>query len=146
MTKTPSALQWLAEKRARLAGDLEQSRRVAEELGQHIEQVQFQVTAMDETIRIYYLNLIPERIAPVNAWQGRYGKLGEYRQALSARAKGYSRRRCDLQSPCSHLKRGRQYPLLGPPEMLWPASTHAVGMSPVLGIAPIEGPTPDWLD
>jgi hypothetical protein len=82
MNKTPSALKWMAEKRARLAGDLEQSRLLAEELAQRLAKLQHQLSALDETIRLFDSTVDPTSIPPVVAWQGRYGKLGGFRQAL----------------------------------------------------------------
>ncbi|WP_423600891.1 hypothetical protein [Roseateles sp. MS654] len=82
MNKTPSALKWLAEKRARLAGDLQQSLLLAEELSQRISKLQHQLAAVDETIRIFDATLEPENIAPVAEWRQRYGRLGGFRDAV----------------------------------------------------------------
>ena len=81
MYKTPSALKWLAEKRARLANDAEQTTRMAEELRERSLKLQSQLAAVDETIRIYDSAIDPHDIEPVSP-QTRYGKRGALKTAL----------------------------------------------------------------
>jgi len=82
MTNTPPALKWLAEKRARIANDTLQTGRMLEELGARHIRLKSQLSALDETIRLYDAAIDPTAIAPVNGWQGRYGKRGVLRDAL----------------------------------------------------------------
>lgn len=81
MNKTPSALKWLAEKRARLAHDALHAERMVRELTERHQKLQTQLAALDETIRVYDHAIDPTAIAPVDG-QGRYGKRGALRQAL----------------------------------------------------------------
>ena len=82
MKKTPSALKWLAEKRARVANDTMQTGRMVQELTERHQRLQTQLAALDETIKVYDRTIDPTSIAPVAAWQGRYGKRGVMRGAL----------------------------------------------------------------
>lgn len=50
--QTPSALKWLAEKRARLANDLEQTRKIASELTQKADALQSDLAALDRSLRL----------------------------------------------------------------------------------------------
>ncbi|MDE2093602.1 MAG: hypothetical protein KGL99_05795 [Burkholderiales bacterium] len=82
MNGTPSALKWLAEKRARLANDALQTGRMVAELTERHQKLQSQLAALDETIKVYDDRLDPTRIAPVAGWPGKCGKRGALRQAL----------------------------------------------------------------
>ena len=44
--KTPSALKWLAEKRARIAHQLEQAQRIAEEHAKRIESLELDLESL----------------------------------------------------------------------------------------------------
>lgn len=103
MKKTPSALKWLAEKRARMAGELQCAEQVsqylesdADELRKELEMLErllaaakqkqdrlrIEVAALDQVIVLYDEGITPSLIAPINAWQGNYGKLGALREFL----------------------------------------------------------------
>ncbi|MBV8037345.1 hypothetical protein [Roseateles sp.] len=82
MPKTPTTLKWLAEKRARLAGDIQHCERLAEDIAQRLLKLQHQLAALDETIRLYDAAIDPTHIQPVEAWRNRYGTFGGFRQAL----------------------------------------------------------------
>lgn len=90
MRKTPSALKWLVEKRARLANDVAQTGALAAELTHRHATLQAQLAALDATIRLYDGTLDPTSIAPIAAWQGRFGKRGALREALIEILRGYS--------------------------------------------------------
>lgn len=90
MKKTPSALKWLVEKRARLANDVQQTGQLAEELTQRHLALQEQLAALDATIRLYDGSIDPTSIAHIAAWQGRFGKRGAMREALVEILRGYS--------------------------------------------------------
>jgi hypothetical protein len=83
MSKTPSALKWLAEKRARLAHDALHAERMVQELTERHQKLRTQLAALDETIRVYDAAIDPTAIAPVDG-QDRYGKRGALRQTLIA--------------------------------------------------------------
>lgn len=103
MKKTPSALKWLAEKRARIAGQLASTAQVVELiegdvaiLNQELATLQpllaraelrrlrltDELSAIDRTVTIYDENIDPKTIGMINAWQGSYGKRGALRNFL----------------------------------------------------------------
>lgn len=104
MKKTPTALKWLAEKRARVAGELQ----CAEQVSHHLEadagelrselktlerliaaaqqrqdRLRIEVAALDQVVVLYDENITPSLIAPINAWQGNYGKRGALKDFLA---------------------------------------------------------------
>ena len=104
MKKTPSALKWLAETRARVAGELECAEQVShhleadagvlrsklETLGRLIataqqkqDRLRVEVAALDQVVVLYDENITPSLIAPINAWQGNYGKRGALKDFLA---------------------------------------------------------------
>lgn len=90
MKKTPSALKWLAEKRARVAHDLELTARVAEVLNARHEKLKLDLAALDRAVTIYDPALDPKKIGGVNGWQGRYGKRGSMRAAIESVLKAHA--------------------------------------------------------
>lgn len=87
---TPSALKWLAEKRARVAGDLEQALFLAVELTQHADKLRDDLAALDRTVRIYDSKIDPETIEPIYAWKGHYGQRGALRGFVLTFLKGHA--------------------------------------------------------
>lgn len=105
MKKVPSALKWLAEKRARVAGQLQASQQVHELVSAQaaalekqlaglkvieanaaakvVEHTQ-QLAALDGSVVIYDDTIDPETIGVINGWTGRYGKRGALREFLLA--------------------------------------------------------------
>lgn len=81
---TPSALKWMAEKRARVAHDLEQTARLASEMARRAEGLRHDLAALDRTIRLYDANLDPACIETVAAWKGRYGTRGNLSATIQA--------------------------------------------------------------
>lgn len=81
MLRTPSALKWLAEKRARLAYDLDRTGRLAAELRGRHALLQSQLAALDATIKLYDNGIEPSAIVPIAA-QSKHGKKGVIRKAL----------------------------------------------------------------
>jgi hypothetical protein len=87
---TPPPLKWLAEKRGRVLSQLtkaesvleEQNRRVAKlqlaaaSARDRVGRLQADLDALDRTVSVYDSLLDPSEIAPINGWQGRYGKRG----------------------------------------------------------------------
>src|SRR5450830_1876544 len=103
MKKTPSALKWLAEKRARISGELLSAEQVLarltadkdlvlEELAMaqrlldaaqcRCSRLKTEVVAMDQVVQLYDAGIQPDQIQPINAWQGNYGKRGALRKFL----------------------------------------------------------------
>lgn len=101
--KVPSALKWLAEKRARVAGHLQANKGTHELLCGHVDVLERELqaavalkgktaenvqkltealAALDSTVVIYDESIQPEDIGIINGWQGRYGKRGALREYL----------------------------------------------------------------
>ena len=101
--KVPSALKWLAEKRARVAGHLQANKGTYELLcghvdaldrelqaavalkaktGENVQKLTEALAALDRTVVIYDESIQPEGIGIINGWQGRYGKRGALREYL----------------------------------------------------------------
>ena len=114
MKKVPSALKWLAEKRARLAGELLSCEQTIDHLessipelrnrlafseqalinaGKRKQRLVKELTAFDQVVQVYDAGITPADIEPINAWQGRYGKRGALREflieTLQSRAPAY---------------------------------------------------------
>jgi hypothetical protein len=103
MKKTPSALKWLAEKRARVAGELQSCEQTMALLEEDIQELRKRLTfievalanasvrrarltaelgSMDRVVQMYDESIDPAAIAPINGWQGNYGKRGALRKFL----------------------------------------------------------------
>lgn len=59
MKKTPSALKWLAEKRARTAHDLKQTVRIATEVARRLAGLNLDLPALARSVRIYDARIDP---------------------------------------------------------------------------------------
>lgn len=90
MKQTPSALKWLAEKRARLAHDLAQTRSIAVELTHRADVLEADLAALDRSLRLYDERIDPNNIESVNGWKGTYGKRGALRDGVLEVLKEYS--------------------------------------------------------
>ncbi len=82
MKPTPSALKWLAEKRARVAFDLQFNLTLLNELQTKVGTLQEDLAAIDRSIALYDERIDPATIEPVNGWRGTYGKRGALREAI----------------------------------------------------------------
>ena len=103
MKKVPSALKWLAEKRARIAGQLQASEQVLELVSAQVEALEKELVTMkavkdhctakvaqhtgelaclEGSVFIYDKAIDPNEIGIVNGWAGRYGKRGALREFL----------------------------------------------------------------
>lgn len=82
MKQTPSALKWLAERRARVSHELEQARRIASEHAKRAESLALDLESLDRSIRLYDRSIDPECIESIHGWRGRYGKRGGLRQSV----------------------------------------------------------------
>ena len=81
----PSALKWMAERRARLAHEFEQTRQFAEELASRATALKHDLDSLDRTIQLYDSRIDPKTIGPVAAHKGRYGKHGGLRHCVIER-------------------------------------------------------------
>ena len=103
MKKIPSALKWLAEKRARVAGELASCTHVKATLVADVDALRLKLgtteemieaaarksarltedlDALDKTMVIYDPTIKPGDIEPIHEWRGNYGKRGQLRQFL----------------------------------------------------------------
>lgn len=74
MKKTPSALKWLAEKRARVAFVLEFNQRLIKSFEEKGDKPKTDLAALDPSITLYDSKIDPTKIDPVNSWAA--GRLG----------------------------------------------------------------------
>ncbi len=82
MKPTPSALKWLAEKRARVAFDLDFNLKLIADLQTKAAALQEDLAAIDRSIGLYDETIDPSAIEPVNGWRGNYGKRGALKAAV----------------------------------------------------------------
>lgn len=82
MQKVPSYLKGLAETRARVDAECSRLEQLHADIGQRLAEAQAERDACDRLIKKYDGRLDPTTIAPVKAWQGRYGKRGGLKQAV----------------------------------------------------------------
>lgn len=87
---TPSALKWLAEKRARLAYELQQTTAIAAVVNAKVAGLTLDVAGLDRAITVYDSRIDPQAIAPVAAWKGRYGKRGALQESIICNLKAYA--------------------------------------------------------
>jgi hypothetical protein len=80
---TPPALKWLAEKRARIAGKLDQRERTLTELQSRVAKLRDDLAALDRTLSVYDSQIDALAIQPVYAWKGKYGKRGALKQFIA---------------------------------------------------------------
>lgn len=83
MKNTPPALKWLAEKRARTAGDLAHMEGLLTQLDERVARLRGELTTLDGTLAIYDSAIDASAIEPIKAWKGRYGQRGEFQAALA---------------------------------------------------------------
>ena len=62
MRNTPSALAWLANKRARVAFDLSRTEAVSVEINERLVRMRLDLAGLDRTIRVFDANLDPLKI------------------------------------------------------------------------------------
>jgi hypothetical protein len=82
MKQTPSALKWLAEKRARVAFDLEFNQRLVASFEEKAAKLKADLAALDRSITLYDSKIDPTKIGPVNGWKGNYGARGALKAAV----------------------------------------------------------------
>jgi hypothetical protein len=81
-TRRPSALKWLMETRARLAGDAERLRELLKALADEEAKVQKKLAEVDAVLKQFDGTLAPEVIPALRGWKGRYGKRGALRETV----------------------------------------------------------------
>lgn len=93
MKKTPSALKWLAETRARLAFELADSERIQATVVTRTAKLSDDLAALDRTLTIYDPAIRPENLEGVQAHRAAYGKrgnlIGAIQTILQAQAPNY---------------------------------------------------------
>lgn len=80
---TPAALKWLAEKRARIAAELDHIERICLDAQTRQAKLSADLAAVDRTIEVYDPSLRPTDITPVQA-RTLYGKRGSLRKLVLA--------------------------------------------------------------
>lgn len=82
MKKTPSALKWLAETRARTAHDLAESERVQAALAARVMKLREELAALDRTLSVYDPGIEPELVQAVQGHRPDYGQRGALTAAI----------------------------------------------------------------
>lgn len=82
MRSTPSALKWLAEKRARTLSDYLMLEKLRQDIQEKFERVRVDLDALDRTLKIFDPQLDPSKIGPIKATKGLYGKHGGLKDAI----------------------------------------------------------------
>ena len=80
--KTPPALKWMAEKRARLAADVARLEGLASEVKASLARARKELAAVDTTIRVFDANIDPAQIPAVRDTKSRYGGRGNLKAAV----------------------------------------------------------------
>lgn len=83
MKKTPSALKWLAQTRARTAHDLAQSERVQAAVVARTATLREDLAAIDRTLTLYDPDIEPERVQAVQGHRPDYGQRGALTAAIA---------------------------------------------------------------
>lgn len=104
MKNVPSALKWLAEKRARIAGELQSAIQVSELLSEDVVEAREALqtaerllaaarqketraiealSSLDKVVVMYDQGIDPSLIEPINAWKGAYGNRGALKKFLT---------------------------------------------------------------
>jgi len=83
MKKTPSALKWLAETRARTAHDLAESERIQEAVLARTKKLREELASLDRTLTIYDPSLQPDQVQAVQGHRPSYGQRGNLTAAIA---------------------------------------------------------------
>lgn len=82
MKKTPSALKWLAETRARTAHDLAESERVQAAVVARTARLREELAALDRTLTVYDPSIEPAAVQAVQGHRPEYGQRGNLTAAI----------------------------------------------------------------
>jgi hypothetical protein len=82
MKKTPSALKWLAETRARTAHDLAESERVQTAVVARVARLREELAALDRTMTVFDPGIEPARVQAVQGHRPEYGQRGNLTGAI----------------------------------------------------------------
>lgn len=82
MNRTPSALKWLAETRARTAHDLAESERVHAAVVARTTRLREELAALDRTLTVYDPCIEPARVQAVHGHRPDYGQRGALTVAI----------------------------------------------------------------
>jgi len=86
MKTTPPALKWLAEKRARVAGDIAQTERVLADSTERLAKLTLDLASLDRSIQVYDSRLSGDEIDPIRA-RVLYGRRGALREFVEEQLK-----------------------------------------------------------
>ena len=82
MKKTPSALKWLAETRARTAHDLAESERVQAAVVARTARLREELAALDRTLTVFDPGIAPAKVQAVQGHRPEYGQRGNLTAAI----------------------------------------------------------------
>lgn len=82
MKKTPSALKWLAETRARTAHDLAESERVQAAVVARTARLREELAALDRTLTVFDPAIVPAQVQAVRGHRPDYGGMGKLTEAI----------------------------------------------------------------
>lgn len=75
-TRTPSAIKWLLNERAALAGKAQRLEAELQRIQQELSAVQEKLAALDTTLELLDKSVATDAVGTVNAWAGKYGARG----------------------------------------------------------------------
>ena len=75
-TRTPSAIKWLLNERAALAGKAQRLEAELQRIQQELFAVQKKLAALDTTLELLDKSVATDAVGTVNAWAGKYGARG----------------------------------------------------------------------
>jgi hypothetical protein len=84
MFKIPPTLKWLAEKRARVAGELGHRERRLQCVEAEVVGLRADLAALDKALFLYDRSVNAQSIEPISAWAGNYGTRGSLMEFLSS--------------------------------------------------------------
>ena len=82
MRKLLTVTRQLAERRARLAGEIPRLERLVAEASEHLAKARAEMAAVDLILPTFDARVVPEQIAPIAATAGHYGKRGVFKEEL----------------------------------------------------------------
>ncbi len=82
MRRLPTTTRQLAERRARLAGEVPRLERLVADATERLAKVRAELAAVDLILPTFDARVDPQQIAPVKAQGARYGKRGTFKEAL----------------------------------------------------------------
>jgi len=81
-TRTPSAIKWLLNERAALAGKAQRLEAELQRIQRELPAVQEKLAALDTTLELLDKSVAPDAAGAVNAWAGKYGARGAVKDCV----------------------------------------------------------------